>query len=276
MAINVVFKILEFNLSSRTPIAPEIPLPIALLFNYPFFDFNFTSWMSTAQKDHLHHIDPANMIGEKAPGYARGKTLKRHRSWRDRLSLRGFTSKKDNDHMDERPPIIKSRHSVSHITSESAIPRLQRHRAATLPVNVQPEDHGNLADGESDDDNCKLAGERKQSRVRFTVSKRASAERVATINTPLVRSTSVLKKRQTDLSAAIAEANSQAVLAMNGGKEGSKGKDKQSIETRLIHITSFTTSTQQSRARLTMTSRTAYFQDRIVSPSMVCHSSKFI
>lgn len=46
MAVNVVFKVLEHNAHSshRTD---ALPLPVALVMNYPALDFNFTSWMTS-------------------------------------------------------------------------------------------------------------------------------------------------------------------------------------------------------------------------------------
>jgi len=64
-------------------------------------------------------------------------------------------------------------------------------------------------------------------------------------------SSSVLEKQQHELSIAVAEADIKAIKAV-GGKAPTNEDIKQPIGT-----------------RLTMTSRTGYFQDRIISPSMV-------
>ncbi|KAK7053459.1 hypothetical protein VNI00_004085 [Paramarasmius palmivorus] len=45
MAMNVVIKTLEFNAANPTK-AKELPLPVALLLNYAALDFNFGSWMT--------------------------------------------------------------------------------------------------------------------------------------------------------------------------------------------------------------------------------------
>jgi hypothetical protein len=79
MAINIVIKILESrNLAHATHQAINLPLPTAVVLNYPALDLSFTSWMSTdnlrvlrseqssgnlpglnelaEQKDHLKHV----------------------------------------------------------------------------------------------------------------------------------------------------------------------------------------------------------------------------
>ncbi|KAJ7266973.1 hypothetical protein B0H12DRAFT_1320941 [Mycena haematopus] len=43
-----------------------------------------------AQKDHLKHVSPLSMVGEKSPGVPRRKPLKRQTSWKD--TIRGLTS----------------------------------------------------------------------------------------------------------------------------------------------------------------------------------------
>jgi hypothetical protein len=74
-------------------------------------------------------------------------------------------------------------------------------------------------------------------------------------NDAVARSKSALERQQQELSLAVEEANTKAILGV--GKRGVRASEP--IGT-----------------RLTMTSRTGYFQDRIVSPSMVCASSTFI
>lgn len=79
MAVNVVIKILELrNLANSSHQPLNLPLPTAVMLNYPALDLNFTSWMSTnnlrvlqseqssgnipglkelaEQKDHLKHV----------------------------------------------------------------------------------------------------------------------------------------------------------------------------------------------------------------------------
>lgn len=77
LAVNVVFKILEYNVPSSSR-GISLSMPLALVLNYAALDFNFTSWMTednlrvlraeqssgnlpglrelADQKDHLKHI----------------------------------------------------------------------------------------------------------------------------------------------------------------------------------------------------------------------------
>lgn len=79
LAVNIVIKILELrNLAHATHQPINLPLPTAVVLNYPALDLNFTSWMSAEnlrvlrseqssgnlpglkelaeQKDHLKHV----------------------------------------------------------------------------------------------------------------------------------------------------------------------------------------------------------------------------
>lgn len=110
-------------------------------------------------------------------------------------------------------------------------------------------DEGSLADAESDDEDFNERKEEDrpiQARILYKYPNGGS---------DLPRSNSALEKQQQELSIAVAEANSQAVKASSGSHspEPTNSKAKESVGT-----------------RLTMTSRTGYFQDRIISPSLVC------
>jgi len=79
LAVNVVIKILELrNLANSSHQPLNLPLPTAVMLNYPALDLNFTSWMTAnnlrvlqseqssgnipglkelaEQKDHLKHV----------------------------------------------------------------------------------------------------------------------------------------------------------------------------------------------------------------------------
>jgi hypothetical protein len=102
-------------------------------------------------------------------------------------------------------------------------------------------DEGTLADAESEDDDLDEVKEEDrpiEARVRFKYPDRSNG---------VMQSTSMLSKTQHELSVAVAEADSKAMRAV-----------------------SMKSSTEPIGTRLTMTSRTGYFQDRIISPSMVC------
>jgi hypothetical protein len=241
-------------------------MPVSLVLNYAALDFNFTSWMSldnlrvlrsehssgalsglkelAAQKDHLGHVSPLSMVGDKKPGARGSRRIKRRRSWRD--TLIGFTSGGEKE--EGKAPTLKTRASggsIKHIQSSRSPARITR--ARTLPNGN--DDQGALADAESDseDDFRHLKEEERpiEARVRHVYPQ--SDPEYGGVEVP--RSKSAMAKQQQELSAAVAEANTQATQA--AGKDG-KGKEKAPIGT-----------------RLTMTSRTGYFQDRVVSPSMV-------
>ena len=202
IAANVMVKLLETQL--------VLPLPKALVFAYPALDFNFTSWMTpdnlrilqseqssghlpglAAQKDHLRHISPLSMVGER-------KGIRRRRSWRD--ALRKLASP-----LDERPkPMLR------HSTSPRAL-------QGGEPDNDTEAEMADVEEGATREEDKPL-----QARVRFhpEVDER------------------VLEAQQREADASIPEQGVPADQAPLG-------------------------------TRLTMTSRTGYFSDRIISPSMV-------
>lgn len=108
-------------------------------------------------------------------------------------------------------------------------------------------DEGALADAESDDDDQRKEEDRPiQARIIY---------KYQAANGDVPRSHSALVKQQHELSIAVKEANSKATKAVSRRKSPEPGKGE---------------TTEAIGTRLTMTSRTGYFQDRIVSPSMVC------
>jgi hypothetical protein len=256
IAVNVVMKILEHNNPSLPP-RPAVlyPKPLALVLNYAALDFNFTSWMSpanlrvlrseqstgnlpglrelAAQKDHLQHVSPLSMVGDKRSSASRGKRLRRKTSWRD--TLRGFTSGTDKE---GESPALQTRHSSHVVRSHSSIRTLVApRRGQSNPQTPVSEDMGDLADAESDEDEdfdqWREEDRPIQARVRhlYTHSPEGSA------------GGSGSEKRQEELALAVKEADCKIAASK---------KVNEPIGT-----------------RLTMTSRTGYFQDRIVSPSMV-------
>ncbi|KII92745.1 hypothetical protein PLICRDRAFT_155534 [Plicaturopsis crispa FD-325 SS-3] len=261
LAVNVVIKILEHN-SSLSPSSASSPLlllpqPVAVVLNYAALDFNFTSWMSpdnlrvlrseqssgnlpglrelATQKDHLSHVSPLSMAGDRrsrSGSQSERKSLRRKRSWRD--TLRGFAGS-DKEQEKEAKPKLK-RHSTT--TLRSAFRRTR--------VSMRASD-GEDADAESEEDDADFDHVKEedrpiQARVRY-VYPNGSSKPVR-----VLPSISTLEKQQEQLSAALAAEDSKAVSV----KERGKGKANEPIGT-----------------RLTMTSRTGYFQDRIVSPSMM-------
>jgi len=103
-------------------------------------------------------------------------------------------------------------------------------------------DEGSLADAESDDDDYGEVKEEDRPIEDRVVYKYANG------GGNVSRNTSALEKQQQELSIAVAEADCKAIKSVGGKSPSSK---------------------EPIGTRLTMTSRTGYFQDRIISPSMV-------
>lgn len=258
LAINIVLKVLEYNHSEELLNGSTIlPQPLALVLNYAALDFNFTSWMSAAhlrvlrseqssgnlpglkelaaQKDHFQHVSPLSMVKDNIFSKPRGKHMKRRSSWKD--VIRDFASGSDRE--SDRP-------SGSHVRRFLSAP----HSPNSRIMGSQETPHGDVGvhtdtemeDQDEDDD----LGHRKEedwpisARVRYTYPPAASS--------PMSRSDSMLDHGQ-QLSAAL-EGVSSGTPETNESKGLTEGKEP--IGT-----------------RLTMTSRTGYFQDRIISPSMM-------
>lgn len=255
LALNVVLKALELKEQTSASHHPIIlPLPTAIVLNYAALDFNFTSWMTAdnlqvlrseqssgnlpgikelaEQKDHLKHISPLSMVRDKKPNSTR-RRIKRRSSWKD--TLRDLASGGEGG---------SSHSKISSSSSKGPSKILTHDPLSTNGVG----DEGVLADAESEDEDdfrqYKEEDRPIQARVLYKYPYGGA-------NVP--RSESALERQQQELSIAVEEANTKATLAM-GGKtpHSSNGTPKEPIGT-----------------RLTMTSRTGYFQDRIVSPSMM-------
>ncbi|KAJ6587092.1 Alpha/Beta hydrolase protein [Mycena vulgaris] len=262
VAANVVFKVIEHNEHPANR-ATVLPQPIALVFNYPALDFNFTSWMTpdnlrvlrteessgnlpglkelAAQKDHLKNISPLSMVGDKRPGVPRRKPLKRQQSWKD--TIRGLTSGGEKDDDPSAPAVPRKRRSSNVLKTPSS-------RRSTF---LEPRQRPGSLDGQaafevetdSDQEEPDFTQYREeerpiQARVRYIYPESSSKPGVP-------RTKSAVVKQQHELSIAVEEADTKATE-----RYGGKGKQKEPIGT-----------------RLTMTSRTGYFQDRIITPSMM-------
>ncbi|TFK44388.1 Alpha/Beta hydrolase protein [Crucibulum laeve] len=250
LCINAVLKVLEHNqISLSTHQGSTLPLPMALVLNYAALDFNFTSWMSADNLRVLRseqssgnlpgiqdlaaqkdHLQHVSPLSMVRDKKPIRKRLKRRESWKD--TLRGFTSSGGEKDTEDGPSSASGRSSGG--------PGLQYSQA---------DDKGALADAESEDEDYDGVREEDrpiQARVRYTYPQSDS--------TRVPRSKSALAEQQQQLSVAVAEADTKATQAMSGKDSNGQrnGENKEPIGT-----------------RLTMTSRTGYFQDRIVSPSMM-------
>ncbi|THV02436.1 alpha/beta-hydrolase [Dendrothele bispora CBS 962.96] len=254
LAVNVVIKTLEYN-QTHASRGFALPLPLTVILSYAALDFNFTSWMSqdhlrilrteqssgnlqelAEQKDHLSHISPLAMGGDSSFA-ARSKRakLQRRSSWKD--TIRGLA------HVSE-----KKDHSTSPTLSPSSSRRSLRRR--TLSHVFQPpvfikEPSGSPPDTDSELDEDEDYSQRRE-------EDRPLQARVKYIYPHSTRLSTWLEtgseKQQQELSAAVLEADNKAVRAIT--REGKKGKEPIGV-------------------RLTMTSRSGYFQDRVISPSMM-------
>ncbi|KAG6833525.1 hypothetical protein H0H87_005176 [Tephrocybe sp. NHM501043] len=252
LAVNIIFKILESHSHHHQPHEQaDLPQPVALVLNYAALDFNFTSWMSpahlrvlqseqssgnlpglndlAAQKDHLQHISPLSMVKDNKFSSKRPRHMKRTRSWKD--AIRGLTSPsaKGTKHL--------SKHTPSVLTASK-----RKVSFSTEPD--QTDGEGELADAESEEDQDDPHVEKEENRpirdrVRYQYPQLPSPPTSGMSDTDL-------EKQQEELSAAVEAANSQAMKAF-------VRKDR----------------AEPIGTRLAMTSRTGYFQDRIVSPSMM-------
>ncbi|KAG5648594.1 hypothetical protein DXG03_003205 [Asterophora parasitica] len=261
LAVNIILKMLEHEASPQSHEA-KLPQPVALVLNYAALDFNFTSWMSpenlkvlqseqssgnlpgltelAAQKDHLQHISPLSMVKDNKYGGHTRKRLKRRGSWKD--TFRGLTS---SGEIGKEPT---SRHSTSALKTPS-----RRGSASYRRGNDHTDGEGDLADAESDEDDNEEEDYKHQKEEDRPIRARVRFNYPEIANPPHLRYTeSALEMQQQQLSAAVEEADSQASKLI-----GRKDKTSESGKGEPIGT------------RLTMTSRTGYFQDRIVSPSMM-------
>ncbi|KAH7912001.1 Alpha/Beta hydrolase protein [Hygrophoropsis aurantiaca] len=266
LVVGVMIKILQYN-SKQMNGSQHLPHPLALVLNYAALDFNFTSWMSpenlrvlrseqssgnlpglrelASQKDHLQHVSPLSMVGDRHRKGSK-RRLKRRTSWRD--ALRDLAG--DVDESQPVLPPMRQHHSSTSVKRALSLKSvgLARERARTQPSSH--DDSGFWADSESDDEyqSSKHVKEEDlplEDRVRFVYNDTPGTHSSLRV-TP-----SSLEKQQEKLCAAVAEADIKAISATNGEPK-EKGKQRVPIGT-----------------RLTMTSRTGYFQDRIISPSMM-------
>ncbi|KAI0374058.1 alpha/beta-hydrolase [Pilatotrama ljubarskyi] len=207
IAVCVMFKILETQMS--------LPHPLALVLNYAALDFNFTSWMTpqnlrvlqteqssghlsmlAEQKDHLRHISPLSMVGDR-------KVPRRRRSLRDTLRTLASPSA-------PKMPPLRTRHTTSSIKHVSSL-------------DDDSHDEGGAMGDVEDETYSRVKEEDKPLRARIRFNPQVSQiEHQSPTPEPV-------------------ESHDQAAP-----------QEKAPIGT-----------------RLTMTSRTGYFQDRIISPSMM-------
>lgn len=241
-----MYKILE----NPTP----LPRPIGLVFAYPALDFNFTSWMTPSNlsvlkheqssvhiaglaevKDHLAHKSPLSVVRDVGE-----RRLRMRRSWRRSLSGTfrrvGGSIASDTTSIstaDSRPETAAS----SPVSSAPSSPPVMRSFKSRLQDRVDGLDQ--LAVDTNVLHYDPTIDEDDDNYYPLAEEDKPISARILYPN-----NADLVKAQQKELSEAVAIA-----------------------ETRAANVKKVPIKT-----RLTMTSRTGYFQDRIISPSMVSHS----
>ena len=302
-------KILEHNLLLSDPTLPyprpasrplaPLPLPVAVMLSYPALDFNFTSWMTPSHlkvlreeteadenrqysksptllrrqsssffyssddggcsegwakelrgaKDHLSHANPLAMVNEERKS---SSPVRKRKSWRDAFSM-GMTSIKGPS---TNPPITersKSRQSCS-----------QPH-ARTAQIGI--DNLGSSDSSSEEDDEEEDQGEHRpiEARIRWQNSIVSSPDtsslvHASSLNTLCPKGSGVREilstKAQRRLAAEVLRANVEV------------GKQRKRV--------AYDRKNAPIGMRLTMTSRSGYFQDRIISPTMVSHVTPLV
>ncbi|KAH0827393.1 Alpha/Beta hydrolase protein [Lanmaoa asiatica] len=244
LIVGVMVKILQYN--AALPVGEAgLPAPLSLVLNYAALDFNFTSWMSP---DNLRVLRTEQSTGD-LPGMRELALQKNHLQHISPLSM-----VEEHHTRTKRLKRHKSWKDALHdlVGRSEDLPLKQHHRkdmkrkSSVKSFEAPYDDHESWADSESEEGEMKSVREEDrpiEERVRV-VYQDASSD-----TDGLHR---VLEKQQEQLSAAVTQANLKATTLVTGSHDGKGiGKDREPIGT-----------------RLTMTSRTGYFQDRIVSPSM--------
>ena len=236
-------KILQYN--AALPVGEvKLPTPLSLVLNYAALDFNFTSWMS---QDNLRVLRTEQSTGD-LPGMRELAMQKNHLQHVSPLSMVG-----DDRMRTRRLKRHKSwKDALQDLVGRSEDPFTRHHmdikrKSSMKSFEMQCDDHASWADSESEEEDPKPVREEDrpiEDRVRF-VYQDASSD-----TDGLHR---MLEKQQEKLSAAVNQANLEATTLATGSHNG-KGMAKQR---------------EPIGTRLTMTSRTGYFQDRIIPPSMV-------
>ena len=300
LATGCVVKILEHNLLLTDPTLPYTPptsrppaplaLPVAVLLSYPALDFNFTSWMTPSHlkvlreeteadehrqhakspsllrrhssffyssdddggsegwakelrgaKDHLSHANPLAMVNEGR----KPSSPVRKKSWRDTFGM-GMTS-------------------ITGPATSAPIMKRSKSRRSYSQLHAQTAQlgGGNLrfTDSSSEEDDDDEEGEEHrpiEARIRWQhpqVSNPVtpSHDRTLTFDTLCPQGSGVQEILNTDAQARL------AAEVLRANVEVAKRRKRAASERKNAPI----------GMRLTMTSRSGYFQDRIISPTMV-------
>ncbi|KAI0268774.1 Alpha/Beta hydrolase protein [Gloeopeniophorella convolvens] len=303
LATGCVVKIIEHNVLLEDPSLPypsptslppaPLPLPVAVLLSYPALDFNFTSWMTPSHlkvlreeteadelrqharspsllrqrsssffnpsddedadgwarelrstKDHLSHANPLAMVTE-APSSA----PTRKKSWRQVFGM-GMTPIVGRSTSASTLKQSRSRRSYTHLHA-------QEHRAPAPAADAGYSDSS--SDEDYDEDLEYEEDPSIQARIRWQHSPTSSKTGSPLNRTP---NASGIFPPKAGSSLDVLDSEVQAQLAVEVAKatmEVAKKRKRAARERKNAPI----------GMRLTMTSRSGYFQDRIISPTMM-------
>ena len=233
-----------------------IPRPIAMVLSYPALDFNYTSWMSpenltilrseassafipglNAQKNHLSHHSPLSVVNDVKP--------RRRRSWRRSRSESFSGSRAGSEVAVGRRDSVSvgpSRGSVTPTVSVSSLPITAagvHDGHARKSVSFVPEGYSRPPDSESGSDRSGKGSGSEADEDEATDG--SILDRVMTSDAVLTSTPAQMTP--------VVQSDSQLT---------------EKPVTKKIPL----------GTRLTMTSRSGYFQDPIISPSMVGRSEE--
>ncbi|KAF8499726.1 Alpha/Beta hydrolase protein [Russula emetica] len=303
LATGCIVKIIEHNLLLSDPTLPypaptsrplaPLPLPVAVMLSYPALDFNFTSWMTPSHlkvlreeteadenrqhsksptllrrqsssffyssddggcsegwakelrgaKDHLSHANPLAMVNDERKS---SSPVRKRKSWRDAFGM-GMTSIKGPS---TNPPITKR--------SKSRQSCPQPHARTTQ---ISTDNHGSSdSSSEEDDDDEEEQEEHRpiEARIRWQNSMVSSPDTLSpvhasSLNTLCPRGSGVRENLSTRAQRRL------AAEVLRANVEVDKQHKRAAYDRKNAPI----------GMRLTMTSRSGYFQDRIISPTMM-------
>ncbi|KAI9456514.1 Alpha/Beta hydrolase protein [Lactarius psammicola] len=300
-AYGCVVKIIEHNLllsdssspypaPTSRPSAP-LPLPVAVMLSYPALDFNFTSWMTPSHlkvlreeteadelrqhlkspslirrrssslfyssdddggsegwakelrgaKDHLSHVNPLSMVGKER----RSTSPVHKKSWRETFRM-GLTS----------------------ITGSSPIVKQSKMRQSHSKLHLQPHETTagsfGFTDSSSEEEDEEYEAEEHrpiEARIRWQhspVSSNFASHSPRGHASDLLNTTHLRESRGQEILNEVAQARLAAEVR-KANVEVAKKRRRAAYDRKNAPI----------GMRLTMTSRSGYFQDRIISPTMM-------
>lgn len=263
----------------------NLKLPLAIVLNYPALDFNFTSWMS---KDHLKvlreedtsgylssggriddmrvsehedymHFNTLSMVGSEGREGQRGRSrslsttvgMRRNQSWIATLKDFAVGDRSDG----QRSPVAEGSNGLRKLRLKRSAPSLRGLNGTIITATQQTLGFTPLEPGS------------KPNRiVRPLARAKTLPERKASATTTGHDGTSPPKPEgdeQVGTGSLVNSAISHIRFSDIRGESPFSGQEED-------------TETSIGRGRLTMTSRTGYFQDRIIPPSMVGFSRKIL